>query len=141
MPPAPRVTDTVTSEAHSSGSHYVSNPGKWALKGLVFDAVSSRDVENHPQFSCLDSVNVAFQLCSRRPGFTTTEENAFHCGYKRHFRGNNLDLKSQENRNNDNSTVRSHGSVWEKGDIKKARHKRNSSSREFSGQVQRFRQK
>lgn len=43
-------------------------------------------------------------------------------------------LKSQENRNN-NSIVRSLGSVWKKGDIKKGQHKKNSSRREFSGQV------
>ena len=78
MRPALRVTDTVTSKAHSSGSDYVGNPGKWALRVDVFNAVSSRDVENHPQHSCVDSVQVAFQLYSRRPGFTTIEENAFH---------------------------------------------------------------
>ena len=48
-----RVTDTVTSEAHSSGSDYVSNPEMCAVKVDVFGVVFPRDVVNHPQhFLC-----------------------------------------------------------------------------------------
>ena len=72
------MTDTVASEAHSSGSDFVGNPGKRGIEVDVFNVVFPRDVENHPQHSCADSVYVAFHLYSKRPGFTTIEENAFH---------------------------------------------------------------
>ena len=72
------MTDTVTSEAHSSGSDYVGNPGKCAIEADVFGVVFPRGVQNHPQHSCINSVYVAFHLYSERPGFTTIEENAFY---------------------------------------------------------------
>ena len=71
------MTDTVTHEAHSSGSDYVGNSGKCAVKVGVFGVVFPRDVENHPQHSCVDSVYVAFHLCCKRPGFIAIKKNAF----------------------------------------------------------------
>ena len=52
------MTDTVTSEAHFSGSDFVGNPGKCAVKVNVFGMVLPRNVENHPQHSCINSVYV-----------------------------------------------------------------------------------
>ena len=68
----------MTSEAHSSGSDFVGNPGKCAVKVDVFGVVFPGDVEKRPQHSCVDSIFVAFHLCSKSPGFTTIEENAIY---------------------------------------------------------------
>ena len=46
----------MTSDAHSSGSDFVGDPGKCSIKINVFDVVFPRDVENHPQHSRVDSV-------------------------------------------------------------------------------------
>ena len=76
------MTDTVTREAHSSGSDYLGNSGKCVVKVGVSGVVFPRDVENHSQHSRVDSVYVAFHLCCKKPGFTTIAENAFYRGYK-----------------------------------------------------------
>ena len=66
----------MTSKAHSFGSDFVGNLGKRAfIEVEVFDVIFPRDVKNHPQHSCVDSVYVAFRLYSKRPGFTTIEKN------------------------------------------------------------------
>ena len=59
-----RVTNTVTSEAHSSGSDCVGNHKKCAVKLDVFGVVFRRDVEYHHQHSCVDSLYVA-KVCIR----------------------------------------------------------------------------
>ena len=41
---------------HSSGSDFIGDPGKCAIKIDVFGVVFPRDVENHSQHSYVDSV-------------------------------------------------------------------------------------